>query len=70
MLGNHDYGDGASEAEDEACLAADGGCPRSPLYQVHCFVFVLSGRCLVCVVWTVFCMCDFSHLRTYLNNTA
>lgn len=35
VLGNHDYGDGATEADDEACLAADGGCTRSPLHQVR-----------------------------------
>lgn len=35
VLGNHDYGDGSiSDEEDEACLAMDGGCPRSPIYQV------------------------------------
>lgn len=32
VLGNHDYGDGADDYAE--CLGMDGGCPRSPLYQL------------------------------------
>lgn len=50
VLGNHDYGDGATDAEDEACLAEDGGCTRSPLHQVRCTLqsTTLLYVCAVC----------------------
>lgn len=44
VLGNHDYGDGATDADNEACMAADGGCTRSPLHQV-----MFPCVCTVCV---------------------